>query len=125
MTTSAAQADLGGQAKTTGNPDFLAAWKRGAALAGPSLFHAGGVGFLVRATHHRQLSPDMPLIRKAIANRPTQAATFLAVMVSMYNETEGNKLMIKSGTTLGKLPSVLSADQMAVTTALLTHHKGW
>ena len=104
---------------------YLEIWKAGVELAGPGLFNAAAAHHIERATHWHQLTPDMAKIRKAIPNRSQADAAFLAVMASMFNDTEGEKMLSKSGTTLGKLPLILGRKQHGIVVALLTHHKGW
>lgn len=104
---------------------FLQAWKQGVRIAGINFFHARGVEYLDRVTHWRQLQPDLALIRKGITNRSQGDASFLAIMSSFFNETEGQKLLDKTGTTIGKLPIVLSPAQRQIYLDLFQNFGGW
>jgi hypothetical protein len=76
---------------------FLAAWKRGVALAGPYLFDHGP-----RAEHKptqakRDLRPNVPLIRRAIGPMSPAEQFFLAGLVSVYNAEDGGRLLKATG----------------------------
>lgn len=101
---------------------FLAPWQQAVALAGDHLFYGPEPH---KATNHHQLAPDLQKIRKAIPNKSSQDAAFIAVLVSFYNKQEGQKLLNKIGVTFGDVALVMSTSQRNTIADLLIHYRGW
>lgn len=104
---------------------FLRPWRRAVELAGPSLF-GGQAARPATATHWRQLTPKLDLMRKAVPNRSQADAAFIGALASFYNAEEGQKLLNKAGCgAFGNLPTVLDAPRRALLADLLAGYQGW
>jgi len=104
---------------------FLDAWKSSVEIAGKTLFHSHVNHHFERAKHWRDLRPDVKAITRCIHTRSGADAAFISLLVGFYNDIEGDKLLKKTGTTLGKLPLVLTLKQRSLYAELMTNFKGW
>jgi hypothetical protein len=104
---------------------FLAAWKRGVALAGPHLFGNGPRADLENAETKWDLCPKVPLIERAIGVMSSGEKTFLAALVSVYNAEDGGRLLKRIGfhglADLGGL----DLARRSVIAALILNYTGW
>jgi len=105
--------------------NFLAAWKRGVALAGPHLFGTGPRADFENAVTKWDLCPKVALIERAIGVMSSGEKTFLAALVSFYNAEDGGRLLKRIGfhglADLGGL----DLSRRAVIAGLILNYTGW
>lgn len=76
---------------------FLAAWKRGIALAGPYLFDHGPRAERKLIQAKRDLRPNVALIQRAIGPMSPAEQFLLASLVSVHNAEDGGRLLKATG----------------------------
>lgn len=105
--------------------EFLAAWKRGIALAGEQYFRVTAPS-LEGATDKNQLQPDWDRIKDAIGLVSGGQGAFLAALYSFYNGEDGQRLLVAAGyPTLADLAAKLDPEHADVIAALFVNYQGW
>jgi len=124
QTTAQTASQEANEASDTGDIHFLAAWIQAVNLIGPRSF-----GCMARtpdtATHPHQLTPKLDVIRKSFPNKSKHDAVFVAAVASLYNASEGQKLLNKVGCSFGDMALVLKPQQRAILSDLFLHYRGW
>lgn len=104
---------------------FFEAWIRGVKLAGFTYFGDGTRERCERAADKWALSPNVPLIRRAIGAMSSGEKVFLAAMVSFYNSRDGGALLKRVGVKgLADLGN-LDLERRQVIAALILNYTGW
>ncbi|GAB4361019.1 MAG: hypothetical protein Kow006_31410 [Gammaproteobacteria bacterium] len=104
---------------------FLAAWKRGVALAGESYFHVTSAS-VAEAINKNQLRPDWQRIEHAIGVISRGEAAFLAAMYSFFNAEDGQALLVRAGfPNLCDVASKLDPHRAEVIAELFLTYPGW
>ena len=111
---------------------FLIAWKRAVAMAGPEFFTAGrghdAPPSMVDATDKGQLIPHWDVVENGIGPLSTSQRVFLAAICSFYNGEWGKNLPDTHGDgcdSIGDVANRLDRDQVDILTALMNYHTGW
>ena len=104
---------------------FLDVWRDGVQIAGPSLFGCQ-VAHPRDATHWRQLTPKLDVMRRELPNRGQVDSVFAAARASFFNPEEGHKLMTRAGCQgFGGLAVLLDARRRSLLACLLANFRGW
>lgn len=111
---------------------FLIAWKRAVSMVGPEFFTVDpgydAPATVEDATDRWQLIPEWDVVEHGIGRLSTSEKIFLAAICSFYNGDWGKELLDKHGDgceSIGAVANRLDREQVAVITALMTHHIGW
>ena len=104
---------------------FLAAWKRGVALAGESYFLVETPS-VAEATHRNQLRPDYATVEDAIGRISAGQGAFLAAMDSFFNAEDGQRLLARAGyPNICDLAAKLEGAHAEVVAELFLNYHGW
>ena len=104
---------------------FLHHWKKAVQKIGPSYFSGKGIN-PDQITHWRQLTPCVKVLHKAVTEKPTSTAAFIACVVGFYNAEEGERMQRKVGCNgIGKLIDAMNQYQRDIVATLILSKQEW
>ena len=104
---------------------FLAAWKRGVALAGVSNFLVE-IPSVAEATHRGHLRPNYTRVEDAIGRVSAGQGAFLAAIYSFFNAGDGQQFLARAGyPNICDLAAKLEGAHAEVIAELFLNYHGW